>query len=80
MGSTPYIEECCDVLESTRQYSSDIYLVQLVQLQIIIGKIRRNILPPHGIDAPVVMYMEALQVELQQLKDRVPSDFDQSRT
>jgi hypothetical protein len=80
MESTPYIEECCAVIESAKQYSSDLYLVQLVQLQIIVGKIRRNILPRHGIGAPVVLYINALQAEVQQLKCRVPSDSEGSRT
>lgn len=79
MESTPYIEECCTILESTKQYSSDIHLVQLVRLQITVGKIRRNVPSFCGIDAPIVMYMNSVQAELQLLRASLTGDDVQNR-
>jgi hypothetical protein len=79
MENTPYIEECCTILETTKQYSSDVHLVQMVRLQITVGKIRRNVPSFCGIDAPIAMYMNSLQAELQILRERLRMDDVQNR-
>jgi len=77
---SPYIWDCCRVLKESEEYPTDEYLMHLVHLQSVIGKIRLVSLPLSRIDQPLVIYIKMLQNELQQFKDNLPTGFGQNST
>jgi hypothetical protein len=54
---SPYILECCRVLKESEEYPTDEYLVHLVCLHNVVGKIHLVFLPLCGIDQPLAMYI-----------------------
>jgi hypothetical protein len=74
---SPYIEECCQVLEDSPECGTDVYLVQLIRLQHISERISQDI----PLDAPasfwaskppVGMYIKSFQDELANFKRALP--------
>ncbi|KAJ9402483.1 transcriptional regulator family: Fungal Specific TF [Paecilomyces variotii] len=70
---TPYVEECCQILLSSKRYPTDTYLVELVRLQKIANTIKRSIpiddIEPGKMRAPVGMHMKAIEKDLHVLRE-----------
>lgn len=70
---TPYVEECCQILLSSKKYPTDIYLVELVRLQKIANTIEQSIpiddVEPGKITAPIGMHMKAIEKDLHLLRE-----------
>jgi hypothetical protein len=73
-----YIEECCHVLEESKEHLNDVYLTHLVRLQNLAEKIRTILVPEDGIDQPLSMYMQMLHSELRQFKENLPREVAQN--
>ena len=74
---TPYMDECLQVLEETKEHPTDILLVQQVKFQLLIEKVSHgpwqdvamDSLDMKGLPA---LYLKALQTQLHDLKSNVP--------
>lgn len=73
-----YAEECCQLLEEERKYASDVFLVHLVRIARMSGRITRTLSPDDWstsstISAPPIgAYVTALQAELRSIKSSLP--------
>ncbi|KAK9233890.1 hypothetical protein V1525DRAFT_414898 [Lipomyces kononenkoae] len=74
MKYTDYTEECCRVLEDAGEHPTDLYLVRLVRLHRMAGRIRRMLTideydsPGLILSAPIGMCIKSIEAELRQLK------------
>ncbi|KAK9369480.1 hypothetical protein V1509DRAFT_619548 [Lipomyces kononenkoae] len=72
MKYTDYTEECCRVLEDAGEYPTDLYLVRLVRLHRMGGRIRCMFdeydSPGLILSAPIGMCIKSIEAELRQLK------------
>lgn len=70
MRYTPHLENCCQVLMSTSEYPSDVYLFQLVQLH----RLMRKYGPFDG-DEPnmsMALYVRCVQDDLRRFRESIP--------
>ncbi|KAE8153694.1 hypothetical protein BDV25DRAFT_148960 [Aspergillus avenaceus] len=78
---TKFTEECCQVLEDAMEYATDRDLVERVRMSQLADRIQRSIpgevLEP-GPSAPLGLYVQWQQPELQRLKEKVLADTPQS--
>jgi hypothetical protein len=75
MPWTPYLEECLQLLESAREYSTDILLVYLTRAHIIGDQVaaapwKNNFSNTSSI--PPECYIRTLQTQLDQLNANIP--------
>jgi hypothetical protein len=71
MHHTPYLDNCCKVLQEAQEYPSDAVLAALVRLQCIAESFQRNLVhtyegPVEETKAPSWMYIQGMRSELQQ--------------
>jgi hypothetical protein len=77
----PYIEQCCQNLEATQEFQSDLVLVYLVRLQHIIEEINQTF-PNDEIETfkalgtPVALCIKALRTKLSSLRSRLPAELE----
>lgn len=57
----PYIEECCHVLEESKEHLDDVYLTHLVRLWNLTEKTPKILVPEDGIDQPLSMHMQMVR-------------------
>lgn len=76
---SPYLEQCLRELEAKPEYESDLYLVNLVRIQHLTERISRLHAKDHVEDdlpgvarAPMNVYINAFQGELDRYKDALP--------
>ncbi|PTU21624.1 hypothetical protein P175DRAFT_0193252 [Aspergillus ochraceoroseus IBT 24754] len=73
---TRYTEECCRVLEDTRDHPTDLYLVRLSRLHRIADRIKRTFCFDEydasgpALTAPLGMCIKSFETELQQLRQQ----------
>lgn len=77
---TPYLDECCRVLEETQEFASDGHLVHLVRLQLLRERIAFSF--PHELSGAQLDFgglagasMKMLQRDLTDLKRSAPIQF-----
>ncbi|RFU28196.1 hypothetical protein B7463_g8144, partial [Scytalidium lignicola] len=81
---TPHMDECCQFLSENPEYSTDIYLVRLIQLQHIVERISRSIHHHNWegksiIKAPMELHMKTFQAELASFQASVSSDLQENK-
>lgn len=78
---TPYIEKCCQTLESTQECQNDLLLVYLVRVQNIVSEINQTF--PYdeietfkALGTPVALCIKALRMKLSGLRSSVPGELE----
>lgn len=81
---TAYLEECCQSLQNGKEYSHDMYMTALVQLQYIGEKIDRlSAEPRQGLMRPgsgSELYIKSIRTDLESFQDRLPFNIYDART
>ncbi|KAK4941827.1 hypothetical protein LTR10_018303 [Elasticomyces elasticus] len=73
-----YADECCRVLEQTKEYPSDEHLVVMIRIMSLCNRIRSTFSPEEsepssGMSAPVGVCVKSFEAELEQLKTKLPT-------
>ena len=78
MPSSSYISFCCDKIAIEEEYTEDTYLVMLIRMQRIVGRILTVFPPPESdgstttFSAAAHMVMTTLRADLEELKMEAP--------
>jgi hypothetical protein len=79
MRYTSYTEECCRIIEDSKEYPSDLYLVQLVRMLRMTERIHRILTFDQYdtteliLSAPIGMCINSLAAELRKIKESITS-------
>lgn len=75
MSYTQHMQDCCEMLRNTREYPTDTYLVDLVEICHRMDKYQS----PDGIkpslDFPIRAYVRCFQDDIHQLRKELNKDF-----
>jgi hypothetical protein len=76
---TPYMGECLQILDETKECPNDEILVQQVRLQLIVERINlgtwdEGAEPPEQNREPSPLYLQALHSQLQEVKNKLPPE------
>ncbi|KAF2458685.1 hypothetical protein BDY21DRAFT_341047 [Lineolata rhizophorae] len=83
MKWTPYLDDCCRVIEASREYESDVILVTLIRLQEIVSRLMLSLpyddpdFPQKG-SVPLAVVTKSFQTELNMFKESVPRNLRDS--
>lgn len=75
-----YMEECCQFLAQTREYDTDVFIVNLVRLQRIVEGIGQNMSPQDIVNewwtastlTPIGLYVQSFRNDMQKLRKSMP--------
>jgi len=83
---TPYLDDCLQMLAEQKEHSTDLFLAQLVRLQLIVERVTQAPWNDYGqaestssLRAPSNFCLKALQERLSDFKSRSPPEFLQNR-
>jgi hypothetical protein len=83
---TTYSNECLRVLETQKEFASDLLLVQLVQLRLISERVTDApwsvavTQVGHSIRPPTMFYLKSLQAQLHDFKSIIPQELSDNST
>ncbi|KAK9257993.1 hypothetical protein V1519DRAFT_455882, partial [Lipomyces tetrasporus] len=83
---TAYSDECLRVIETQKEFASDILLVQLVKLHLISEKVidipwsSATAEVDHCMRPPVMFYLKSLEAQLHDFKSNIPGELTDNKT
>ncbi len=82
MQWTPYLEECLDLLETSRDFPTDALLVYLVRVQLICNKATLQnlnaIIADSDSHLPIDFYIKTLKSQLDQVERSIPPELKEN--
>ncbi len=82
MRWTPYLDECLDLLETSKDFPTDLLLVHLVRVQLICNKATlqnlNTIVGDSNSQLPVEFYTKTLKSELDGVERSIPQELKEN--
>jgi len=80
---TPYVEQCCQYLETNAEYPDDQRAAALVRLQVIVERIHQSPwhqkIDPPDLTTPPIFIVHSFQEELKRFRENLPMGLKQDR-